>query len=256
VAAVAFAFGSRPGVPEGDALELADLLSATRTLAGNSSAAKIREQARKDPDRGETSEDVQLSVNEREVLAAVLEEEPWPRQQEWFGHLRDELAQARGGLTTYRIRLGTAPDAAIIEHQAQAGSLHIGDELYLDGVMRTIHRLAPFESGRNADFMAVLAVPPVVLTLGAEHVELYRSELAQLRPEIARLADTRPPAAAFLATVEAVLEADEAGLRVTDDELAVLAEALLALEVSGDLSERLRFVWNAVRDYLRPQPQA
>jgi hypothetical protein len=122
VAAVAFAFGSRPGVPEADALDLADLLSRTRTrtLAGNSAAAKIREQARRDLDRGETSTNVELDAGELEVLAAVLESEPWPREQPWFEYLHAELARARvGAITTYQIALSTASDAPIVEHKAR-----------------------------------------------------------------------------------------------------------------------------------------
>lgn len=97
MAAVAFAFGSKPGVPENDALDLAELLMRTRSLAGNSAATKIREQARRDPDRGETSQDVDLNNDELQMLAAVLEEEPWPKEQPWYEHLRDQLNRARGG---------------------------------------------------------------------------------------------------------------------------------------------------------------
>jgi hypothetical protein len=113
-----------------------------------------------------------------------------------------------GALTTYRIVLGF--NAPIVEHEARAGSLHIGDEVYVEGVMRSISQLAPFDPDRSADFVAVLAAPPVVPTLNGEHIELYRSELAQLRPELARLADTRgEPAAEALAMVIAVLEENE-----------------------------------------------
>lgn len=95
MAAVVFSFGARPGVPGDDALELADMLSRTRTLAGNSAAEKIRRQARRDLDRGETSEDVGLGGAELRVLANVLADEPWAKQQPWFKHLRDELAAAQ-----------------------------------------------------------------------------------------------------------------------------------------------------------------
>jgi len=166
----------------------------------------------------------------------------------------DELTQARAGVaTTYRIVAGTAPDAPIVEHEARAGSLRIGDEIYVNGAMRVIYSLAPFDADRNADFVAVLAAPPVVLTLNGDLVELYRSELVQLRAEIARLADRREPTASLLATIDAMLNADQAQLEVSDEEVAVLSDALHALEVSDGLSERLRAVWNAIRDYLRRQ---
>jgi hypothetical protein len=93
MAAVVFAFGAKPGIPEHDALELADLLAGRRVLAANSAAEKIREQARRDPDRGETSEDIELDEDELELLAAVLEDEPWPKEQSWYDYLHDQLAR-------------------------------------------------------------------------------------------------------------------------------------------------------------------
>lgn len=95
MASVVFAFGAKPGLPGKDALDLADLLSGTRTTAGNSAAEKIRKQARQDRNKGQTSEDVELDDSELEVLARVLQEEPWPREQEWFKHLRDQVSDAQ-----------------------------------------------------------------------------------------------------------------------------------------------------------------
>jgi hypothetical protein len=96
MASVVFGFGRRPGIPGDDALELADLLARTRTLAGNSAAEKIRRQARRDPDRGEKSEDIGLGGAELRVLANVLRDEPWTHQQPWYSHLQDELAATQG----------------------------------------------------------------------------------------------------------------------------------------------------------------
>jgi hypothetical protein len=56
MAAVGFAIGSRPGVSEIEAFELAELLERRRSLASFSAAKKIREQAGRDPDR-EVSQD-------------------------------------------------------------------------------------------------------------------------------------------------------------------------------------------------------
>jgi len=100
MAAVVFAFGSRPGVPGNDALELARLLARKRSLAGDSVAAKIREQAKRDPDRNEKSEDVELSADELITLTTVLAVEPWPKEQPWFEHLRDELNRHTGLAST------------------------------------------------------------------------------------------------------------------------------------------------------------
>jgi hypothetical protein len=91
VAAVVFAFGSKPGMPGDDALELARLLELTRSVAGVEAAGKIRQQARRDPDRSEKSQDVDLTDDELRALADVLEQEPWPKEQEWYPHLRNEV---------------------------------------------------------------------------------------------------------------------------------------------------------------------
>jgi hypothetical protein len=61
MAAVVFAFGSRPGLDKQQALELAALLALRRSVAAASAAIKIRTQAERSIDRTETSEDVELN---------------------------------------------------------------------------------------------------------------------------------------------------------------------------------------------------
>ena len=96
VGGVIFAFGSQPGLPEQDALDLAELLMRTRSLAGVSASGKIIKQAECDADKAEFGENVELDPEELLVLDLVLDEEPWPREQTWFEHLRDEVRQVRG----------------------------------------------------------------------------------------------------------------------------------------------------------------
>jgi hypothetical protein len=157
-------------------------------------------------------------------------------------------------VTTYRIALGTAEDAPVVEHEDPAGSLRIGDEIPVDGATWLIYSLAPVDREQGADFIAVLSAPPVILTLNGEHVELYRGELAQLRREVARLVDARgEPAAEALAMIVSVLEENDPPPRLSHDALGVLSEALYAMEVSDGLSDRLRAVWNALRDHLGRQ---
>jgi hypothetical protein len=93
---MAFAIGSRPGLDAYEALELAELLARRRNLAADRLAAKIRAQAKRDPDCGETSEDVELDVDEASELAALLEEPRAPEERPAFAHLRDQLRRARG----------------------------------------------------------------------------------------------------------------------------------------------------------------
>lgn len=156
----------------------------------------------------------------------------------------------------YHIALGMSDDAPVVEHEAPSGSLHIGDEIQVDGVMWLIYQLAPFTPGREVDFIAALSAPPVAMMLDGEPVEWYRSELAQLRPEVARLTDTRgDPAVEALAIIEAILERDEAPRELSDEAIGILVAALHAIEVSDGLSDRLRAVYNALRDYLaRKEP--
>jgi hypothetical protein len=42
---------------------------------------------------------------------------------------------------------------------------------------------------------------------------------------------------------------------LSDDGVRILSEALSALEVENRLTDRLRAVWNAVRDYLAAHPE-
>src|SRR5947208_14680891 len=93
MAAVAFAIGSRPGLSESEALELAELLERRRSLASVMTAQRIREQARRDPDR-ETSEDVELDPDDLKELAALLSEPRAPEELPAFAHLRDEVIRA------------------------------------------------------------------------------------------------------------------------------------------------------------------
>jgi hypothetical protein len=95
VAAVGFAIGSRPGLPESEARELAEVLSHRRSLAALSLAGKIREQARRDPDR-DVSQDVELELPELRELAAVLAEPRFPEELPAFAHLRDEVLRELG----------------------------------------------------------------------------------------------------------------------------------------------------------------
>jgi hypothetical protein len=97
VAAVAFAVGSRPEIPGDDALDLAELLMRRRSLAADRLGQKIKANASRDPDGGETSEDIEPDADELAVLAALLEEEPWPKEQPWYANLREQVDRERGG---------------------------------------------------------------------------------------------------------------------------------------------------------------
>jgi hypothetical protein len=88
VAAVVFAFGSKPGLTERQALEVAAALAARRNLAAESAATKIRHQARVNVDAGETSKDVQLEPQEIAELAAVMTEIAWPDDEPAYAYLR------------------------------------------------------------------------------------------------------------------------------------------------------------------------
>jgi hypothetical protein len=155
---------------------------------------------------------------------------------------------------TYRIALGTSAEAPVVEHEVATGSLNVGDEILVEGVVWTIYGLAPFDG--RAELIAVLAQPSVIMQLDHRQVELYRGELAQLRSEVRRLTDTRgEPASEALAMIEGVLERDELPQQLSDDALRVLSLALHALEVSDGLNDRLRAFWDEVRDYLERHHQ-
>jgi hypothetical protein len=95
MAAGVFDFGDRPGLNEQDALDLAELLARRRNLPAQSLASKLRAQARVDVSRGQVSQDIPLEREELDVLATALAEEPWAQEQEWFEHLRAQVAKAR-----------------------------------------------------------------------------------------------------------------------------------------------------------------
>ncbi len=88
MAAVVFAFGSRPGLDKNHALEVAALLALRRSVAAASAANKIRAQAERSIDRAETSEDVvELTADELSELISLLH---WPEEMPPFAHLCDE----------------------------------------------------------------------------------------------------------------------------------------------------------------------
>ncbi len=88
MAAVVFAFGSRPGLDKNHALEVAALLALRRSVAAASAASKIRAQAERSIDRAETSEDVvELTADELSELISLLH---WPEEMPPFAHLCDE----------------------------------------------------------------------------------------------------------------------------------------------------------------------
>ncbi|OAI55455.1 hypothetical protein AYO48_03640 [Gaiella sp. SCGC AG-212-M14] len=94
MAAVVFSIGAeRPGLSEHEARELVELLERRRTLASQSAARKIREQADKDPGH-ETSQDVDLDRDQLGELAAVLDEPRAPEELPAFAHLRAEVLRA------------------------------------------------------------------------------------------------------------------------------------------------------------------
>ena len=106
-AQIVFAFGDRPGIPEDDALELAELLNqrgmarqfetAGYSLAAVVLAGKIRDQARR-LDAGEILEDIDLDYYELDefeliALSVLLAAEPWPKSRPWFEHFQDDVNQ-------------------------------------------------------------------------------------------------------------------------------------------------------------------
>jgi hypothetical protein len=78
MAHVVFALGAHPGLSQDEALELAELLARKRSLAARSASRKIRLEANRDPDGGETSKDIELSREELEAIEAVLAQERHP----------------------------------------------------------------------------------------------------------------------------------------------------------------------------------
>ena len=94
MSAVVFAIGSRPGLSAGDAEDLARLLQLGRNLVAVGLAAKIREQARLDPDRLPASLDIELDLAELEQLALVFAHGPDLLDVPAFAHLHDEVTAA------------------------------------------------------------------------------------------------------------------------------------------------------------------
>jgi hypothetical protein len=88
VAPVVFAFGSKPGLSERQALEVAAALQARRNFSAQSAATKIRHEARVNVDAGETAEDVELESEELAELAAVLNEVAWTDDEPAYAYLR------------------------------------------------------------------------------------------------------------------------------------------------------------------------
>jgi hypothetical protein len=72
MAHVVFALGTRPGLSEDEALELAELLARKRSLAAQSASRKILLEANRDPDQGEKSKDIELSREELEASRPSL----------------------------------------------------------------------------------------------------------------------------------------------------------------------------------------
>jgi hypothetical protein len=94
MAQVVFALGARPGLSQGEALELAELLARRRSLAAQSASRKIRLEANRDPDRGEKSKGIELSREELEAVEGVLAEVRDPEELPRFERLRNEVHQA------------------------------------------------------------------------------------------------------------------------------------------------------------------
>lgn len=90
MAAIKFSFAN-VGLSEDDAFNLADLLTTERNLAAHSAGRKIREQALRDPDQGEASEDVELEPDELAALLDLLDALPDEPLPEAWRNLRNEL---------------------------------------------------------------------------------------------------------------------------------------------------------------------
>jgi hypothetical protein len=75
MAAVRFGFGIGPGPSKHDALDLAELLMRTRSIAGLRAGGKVRRHAKRNPDDARFSEDAEPDPDELQVLAQVLAED-------------------------------------------------------------------------------------------------------------------------------------------------------------------------------------
>jgi hypothetical protein len=115
--------------------------------------------------------------------------------------------------------------------------------------------LPAVDEGRNLIDQAKSRRPPG--SQDGRPAELYRGELAQLRPEVARLQESRgEPAAELRGMIQAVLETDEPPPALGDEALGVLVEALHAMEVSDGLSDHLGAVYDELRDYFARREQS
>ena len=94
MAAVVFAFGQKPGVEQTDALEIETLLGRSRNMAALRAASKIGGQARRDSDRGGSSEHLDLNDDEMIELYSVLTEPFAIPDRVALRRLRVELAAA------------------------------------------------------------------------------------------------------------------------------------------------------------------
>ena len=73
--ALVFALGDRPRLSQDEALELAELLQRSPSLAAQSASRKIRFQASRDLARGKVSENIELDREQLEELESVLAQE-------------------------------------------------------------------------------------------------------------------------------------------------------------------------------------
>jgi hypothetical protein len=92
MAHVVFALGDRPGLSQDKALELAELLRRSPSLAAQSASRKIRFQASRERARGEVSKNIELDRDELEQLEAVLAQERHPELPA-LERLRNEVHQ-------------------------------------------------------------------------------------------------------------------------------------------------------------------
>jgi hypothetical protein len=97
MSAVAFAIGSRPGLSQHEAEDLARLLVLGRNVAALQLAGRIRGQAGLDPSHPPASEDIALSRMDLERIAQVFVDGPDLLSVPAFDHLnREVLAELAG----------------------------------------------------------------------------------------------------------------------------------------------------------------
>lgn len=166
-----FAFGSRPGLSEGEALALAEVLSRRRSLAADGAAAKIRAQALRDVDRRETSLDVVLDDDEMAALLGVMRE---PGDESDAGrHLRLELVKALGvPVTTSRTQTWLVQEqfAELVSRLRAAG---------LKDVAANVEESNRFPDASKAAVLGLLSS-----WLDEVNVDAFGRELIDLRHEL------------------------------------------------------------------------